>query len=147
MSKGDNLIPYQFKKGQSGNPNGRPKSRVNETLLKVMPRRRVNKFYGMTVQELQQWEEALLTMQLDELTALAQENSAPIYVRGLAMTILTEARDGKSVALAKLREHVFGKALQRMELTGADGSSLVPAPRILSKEEFSEFWQKLDKDF
>ena len=137
---------YQFQKGQSGNPKGRPKSRVPGILAKVMPKTKAKKFAGLSNEEISDWESALLTMQLDEITNLAKEAEAPIYVRGLAMAILTETKGGSSKTLERLREHVCGKARQQVEVTGAGGSDLIPA-RVLTKEEAKELLDGLEKEY
>ena len=40
--------PYRFKKGQSGNPAGRPKNRVPEAMAKIIGKGRAKKFYSLT---------------------------------------------------------------------------------------------------
>lgn len=137
---------HQFKPGQSGNPKGRPKNRVPGILAKVMPKTKAKKFGQLTAEEVNAWEAALLTMQLDELSNLAKEIEAPVYVRGLAMAILMETKQGKCNTLDKLRQHVYGRDIQQMQLTGADGKELIPA-RVLTKEEMQSMWKKLDEEY
>lgn len=137
---------YEFKPGQSGNPKGRPKNRVPGTLAKVMPKTKAKKFAQLTAEEVNTWEAALLTMQLDELSNLAKEVEAPVYVRGLAMAILIETKQGKCNTLDKLRQHVYGRDIQQMQLTGADGKELIPA-RVLTKEEMQGMWKQLDEEY
>lgn len=141
----EDMKPYQFKPGQSGNPKGRPKNRVPGVLAKVMPTKKAKKFAQLSGEELAAWEAALLSMQLDELSNLAKEIEAPVYVRGLAMAILMETKQGKCNTLDKLRAHVFGRDVQNVELTGKDGAALIPA-RVLTKGEMQELWNKLDKE-
>lgn len=141
----ENLRP-PWKQGQSGNPKGRPKNRVPGVLAKVMPKTKAKKFAGLSNEEIADWESALLTMQLDEITNLAKETEAPIYVRGLAMAILIETKSGNSKTLERLREHVCGKARQQVELTGANGMDLIPA-RVLTKEEAKELLNGLEKEY
>lgn len=145
MPNPENITAYQFKPGQSGNPNGRPKNRVPGVLAKVMPKTKAKKFAQLSGEEVAAWEAALLSMQLDELTNLAKEIEAPVYVRGLAMAILTDTKQGKCTTLDKLRAHVFGRDVQNVELTGKDGSALIPA-RVLTKAEMQEVWNTLEKE-
>ena len=142
----EDIVKYQFQPGQSGNPKGRPKNRVPGVLAKVMSKTKAKKFAGLTTEEITDWEAALLTMQLDEITNLAKESEAPMYVRGLAMAILTEAKNGSSKTLERIREHVCGKARQQVELTGAGGSDLIPA-RVLTKDEAKELLEGLEKEY
>ena len=146
MPNPQNIEPYKFKPGQCGNPKGRPKNRVPGLLAKVMPKSKAKKFAGLTNEEVDSWEVALLTMQLDEITNLAKEPEAPVYVRGLAMAILTDTKKGETKTIDKLREHVFGKTKQTVELTGANGNDLIPA-RVLTKEEAKEFLSELENSY
>lgn len=146
MANQENIEPYKFKKGVSGNPKGRPPNRVPKTLEKVMSRTKAKKFTGLSIEEINDWETALLTMQLDEIKNLAQENEAPIYVRGLAMAILSEAKNGVSKTLERIRDHVFGQAKRTLEVTGANGNDLIPA-RVLSKDEVKELLNDLEQNF
>ena len=146
MPNPEKIEPYKFKKGQSGNPNGRPPNRVPKTLQKVMTKTKAKKFTGLSNEEINDWEAALLTMELDEIKLLSREAEAPIYVRGLAMAILVEAKNGVCKTLERLRANVYGQAKRTYELTGANGSDLVPA-RVLTKDEAKQLLEELEKEY
>jgi hypothetical protein len=55
-------------------------------------------------------------------------------------------KSGNTKTLDKLRERQFGKAIQKVELTGKDGADLMPA-RVLSKAEAKELFENLNNDF
>lgn len=138
---------YQFKKGQSGNPNGRPKNRVPETLvnaLKLSTKRELTA--TMNDVEVRNWEEFLLSASSDDIQILAQDASIPIYARSLARAIILDLKNGKTATLDKLRDRVFGKEIQKVELTGKDGAELMPARR-LTKEEAKELLQELNDKY
>ena len=130
MAKED-IIKYQFKKGQSGNPKGRPPSRVPEQLVKIMGKVQAKKFYKLSAVEITEWEAALLTMNANQLKLLAQWDEANAYPKGLAISILTDMKNGNTKTLDKLRERVIGRPTQRMEITGRDGADFMPA-RVLT---------------
>lgn len=140
-----NLRP-PFKKGQSGNPKGRPPNRVPEQLVKIMGKAKAKKFYKFTAEEITEWEAALLTMSANQIKLLAQWDEANAYPKGLAISILTDMKNGNTKTLDKLRERVIGKPTQRVEVTGRDGSDFMPA-RVLTKQEAKELLDGLEEDY
>ena len=145
MAKED-IIKYQFKKGQSGNPKGRPPSRVPERLVKIMGKVQAKKFYKLSATEITEWESALLTMNANQLKLLAQWDEANAYPKGLAISILTDMKNGNTKTLDKLRERVVGRPTQRMEITGRDGADFMPA-RVLTKQEAKELLDGLENEY
>jgi hypothetical protein len=145
MAKED-IIKYQFKKGQSGNPKGRPPSRVPEQLVKIMGKVQAKKFYKLSAAEITEWESALLTMNANQLKLLAQWDEANAYPKGLAISILTDMKNGNTKTLDKLRERVVGRPTQRMEITGRDGADFMPA-RVLTKKEAKELLDGLEEEY
>lgn len=143
----ENIIPHQFKKGQSGNPKGRPKSRVPEQLVKIFgSKSKAKKFYSLSGSEINEWEATILTLSADELKVLAKWDKAPAYPKGLAIAVLSDMKNGKTTTLDKLRERQYGKATQHVEVTGKDGAELIPA-RTLTKEEAKELFTALNSEY
>ena len=113
-----NLMP-PWKPGQSGNPKGRPKNRVPDSLVKIFKsRKRAKAFYSLSGEEIDDWESAVMTMNASELKDLVKWEDAPAYPKGLAIAILSDMKDGRTVTLDKLRARQFGEATQKVELTG-----------------------------
>jgi len=135
-----------FQKGKSGNPKGRPTSRVPEALKIVLGLKKAKKFYQLSEAEVNEWEAAVLTMTANELKTLASWEDANSYAKGLAISILFDMKSGNTKTLDKLRERQFGKSVQKVELTGKDGADLMPA-RVLSKAEAKELLESLNNEF
>lgn len=146
MPNRKNIIPHQFKPGQSGNPKGRPPNRVPEQLVKIMGKVQAKKFYKLSAVEITEWEAALLTMNANQLKLLAQWDEANAYPKGLAISILTDMKNGNTKTLDKLRERVIGRPTQRMEITGRDGADFMPA-RVLTKKEAKELLDGLEEEY
>lgn len=125
-----NLRP-PFKPGQSGNPNGRPKNRVPEQLEKVMGKAQAKKIFKLNNLELEEWEATLFTLTVNQLKLLAKWDKTIAYPKGLAISILNDMKNGNTKTLDKLRERVFGRPTQRMEITGRDGKDLVTDPIMI----------------
>jgi len=145
MANEQNLRPA-WKKGESGNPKGRPRSRVSEFRVKIMGKTKAKKYYGISAVEVTEWYEALITMDLPDLKLLAQDDAAPALARTYARAIIFDMNAGKTKTIDKLTAKLHGKAIQRIELTGADGSDVI-APRTLTREEAKEFFADLEKDY
>src|SRR5574344_285199 len=114
-----NLRP-PFKPGQSGNPEGRPKSRVPEQLVKVFGKAQAKKIFKLNNSELEEWDAILLTMNVNQLKLFAQWDEASAYPKGVAVSILYDMKNGNTKTLDKLRERIGGKPSQRLELSGFD---------------------------
>lgn len=145
MANEQNLRPA-WKKGESGNPKGRPKSRVSEFRVKIMGKAGAKKFYGISATEVTEWYELLLTADLSELKALAAEETTPALAKTYARAIIADMNAGKTSTIDKISEKLYGKAIQRVEHTGADGSDLIPA-RTLTKDEARELFSELEKEY
>lgn len=132
--------------GESGNPKGRPKSRAVEMRDAVMSRRKAKKFEALSSTDCDEIEAALLTYTVEELKAVAQWAEATAFAKGKAMAILTDMKNGTTKTLDRIRERLHGKPTQRMEVTGKDGSELIPA-RTLTKEEAKELFNDLNNEY
>lgn len=132
--------------GESGNPKGRPKSRAVEMRDAVMSRRKAKKFEALSSTDCDEIEAALLTYTIEELKAVAQWAEATAFAKGKAMAILTDMKNGTTKTLDRIRERLHGKPTQRMEVTGKDGSELIPA-RTLTKEEAKELFNDLNNEY
>lgn len=131
MPNADNLIPYRFKPGQSGNPKGRPKNRVPDQLVVIFgSKAKARKFYGLSGEEIDDWEEAVLSMTTGQLKELAKWDDAPAYPKGLAVAVLTEMRDGKTSTLDKLRDRLEKRRSKKPVSTTADVAGPSPSGTI-----------------
>jgi hypothetical protein len=124
------LMP-PFRKGESGNPKGRAPNSVSEALKIVLGKKKAKEFYKLNVAEVNEWETTVLTMTASELKTLASWENANSYAKGLAISILFDMKSGNTKTLDKLRERQFGKTVQKVELTGADGRPFSPEPVII----------------
>ncbi|EJX03628.1 hypothetical protein EVA_08267 [gut metagenome] len=144
MANEQNLCP-PWKPGQSGNPKGRPKDRVPEILSRVFGKAKAKKIYGLSQAEVDKWESIVLTLTAEQLKDLVKYDNCPAYPKNLALAILTDMKNGKTTTIDKLRERQFGKAVQRVELTGKDGQDLMQ--KSITTTEAKELIEKLERDY
>lgn len=142
-----NTLCKPWQPGQSGNPKGRPKNRVPDQLMEALKLKSKKEIRaGLTAEEIDNWDNYLLNAASDELTILAADVKIPIYARATARAIIIDMKNGKTATIDKLRDRLFGKQAQRVELTGKDGAELYPARR-LTPEEAAALQKSLDEEY
>lgn len=120
-----NLRP-PWKPGESGNLKGRKKNRVvNEWLPQCFGHKRAKQIKALSQEEIDMWEQLLMYLSHPELSVIAKWDDSPAYAKNIAMSILFDIKNGKTTTIDKLRERQYGKPIQRIELTGKDGSNLL----------------------
>jgi len=110
MAKED-LVP--FKKGQSGNPNGRPKK--IETVLKDHFLAEHN--IKLTKSQTQDIVKTLLSKTRSELMELAKDESLPFWVALIANKASRDFKKGSIHILDVLWDRVYGKPKEEVEQT------------------------------
>jgi hypothetical protein len=102
MSK-EHLIP--FVKGQSGNPNGRPKKYVS--LLKEQ---------GYKLSEINDTIQAMMAMDIFELKSVYDNPDATILEKTIAHAMRKSLEKGSLYSLETLLTRVYGKPKEQMDI-------------------------------
>jgi hypothetical protein len=102
MSK-EHLIPYV--KGQSGNPNGRPKKFVS--LLKEQ---------GYRLSEINDTIQAMMAMDIFELKSVYDNVNATILEKTIAHAMRKSLEKGSLYSLETLLTRVYGKPKEQMDI-------------------------------
>jgi hypothetical protein len=100
----------QFKKGKSGNPNGRPRKYVS--LLKE---------HGYKLSEVNDTIQAMMAMSMDELKLVWDNQDATVLEKTIANAMRKSIEKGSLYSIETLLSRVYGNPKQMTELTGANG--------------------------
>lgn len=111
MANEENLIPY--KKGQSGNPNGRPKK--VETILKEMFLDEYN--VKLTRGQTEDIIKNILSKSRTELIELAKDDNLPFWVSMIAKKATRDYERGSIHLLELLFDRVYGKPKETIDQT------------------------------
>jgi hypothetical protein len=98
-----NLIPFQ--KGQSGNPNGRPKKFT--TLLKEQ---------GYKQTEINDTIQTMLSLSVEELKQIHDDTDATILEKTIANALYRSWRKGSLYSIETLLTRTFGKPKETIDL-------------------------------
>jgi hypothetical protein len=99
----ENLKP--FKKGESGNPNGRPRKYVS--LLKEQ---------GYKLAEINDTIQAMMSMDLEELKTVWDNPKATILEKTIAAAMRKSLEKGSLYSLETLLTRVYGKPKEQMDI-------------------------------
>lgn len=155
MGDFSNIKDHCYKPGQSGNPGGFSKKGREKKAAKLTAERQLIEFFGqdaarklkkneMTKEDMDFWDRKLITMGTPELQALAKIDECPIYAKNQAFAMILDTKNGRTTTIDKIRERIVGKQVQKIELTGADGTPLVNT-KVMTAEEAKAMWEQLEK--
>ena len=101
MANHDKIKDYEFKPGQSGNPNGRPPGRLNSKTI-------LNKYLHLVVEMKNPY-----TQQMEKI---------PIS-DAVGLSLISQALKGNVQAIKEIFDRTEGKSNQRVELANPDDES------------------------
>lgn len=103
-SNKDKILPFSWKKGQSGNPNGRPRKFV--CLLKDM---------GYNKQDIDTTIQNMMAMTINELAEVFKDDNATVLEKTVANAIKKGIEKGTLYSLETLISRVYGMPNQQTD--------------------------------
>ena len=120
MPKPENVLPYLWKKGQSGNPKGRPSIGVKRIVEEI----KAAGYEAVKPVDVRNVIESILALPIDAVSELVKDDKQPAIVRIVCKQILDKNKGFD--ALQTLLDRAHGKPTQTTQLTGKDGEALPP---------------------
>ena len=105
MPNPENIEPHKFKKGQSGNPNGRP--RKYTTLLREQ---------GYKLSEINDTIQVMMQMTIDELKDVWDNKNATVLEKTIAAAIRKSIEKGSLYSIETLLTRVYGKPKENADV-------------------------------
>lgn len=78
-----------------------------------------------------------------ELERMTKNTDLPIAVLCQIKAIVTDMNNGTTSTVDKLFDRIFGKAVQKTEITGADGSPIEIESKTMTRKDFEKQLLKL----
>lgn len=116
----------QFKKGQSGNPNGRPKKLYSDHISDMKKKG----YAPPTKTEYFDMVGLLLSMEEDDLKDFAKDKKRPYWIRLIIIDM--NSKSTRQKMMADYRDWLFGRANQQVDVT-TNGKDLSINPIKWSK--------------
>jgi hypothetical protein len=111
-----------FEKGETGNPNGRPKKLVSSLIAQL----KEEGYEGVTNGQISDVISLLLNLEKDRVKVLAEDTRQPIYVQRISRRLITASDKEIGDFIDKQLDRAHGKPKQVQEITGKDGEALTP---------------------
>ena len=125
-------IKTQFKKGQTGNPNGRPKKLVSSVIASL----KEEGYEEVTSEHIKQAYQILIGLDKERITEIKNDKEQSMLFRVVSEAILEEK--GFEI-IEKMLDRAHGKATNKSEVTGAGGEKLDFNINIIAAENMNPF--------
>jgi hypothetical protein len=112
----------RFEKGETGNPNGRPKKLVSSLIAQL----KEEGYEGVTNGQISDVISLLLNLEKDRVKQLAEDAKQPIYVQRISRRLVTATDKEIGDFIDRQLDRAHGKPKQVNEHTGKDGEALIP---------------------
>lgn len=135
-------VKPRWKPGESGNPAGKPRSRVKELMEGLLTVKQVKENTKLDQAEIDAIEQIILSLDTPSLQAIAKSEKTPVYMRTLAMAAMWDMKNGKTGTMNLLRDRQFGSVKKQVDVT-SNGQSM--APQSMTPDEAREVLKKIEE--
>lgn len=132
----DNLEKGKFRKGVSGNPNGRPKDSVKELLRKCKKLSPADRkmLGGLNQDEVNTCERIPMSLSVEGVRAVMGIPGIPLYLKAKCKEALADLDAGETRGVSRLRTLQYGEPQKNLDVTTAGQPLNKPAAEMTDEE-------------
>jgi hypothetical protein len=131
--KAPQLKPHQFKKGVSGNPNGRPPLNPIQRALK-----------NLTIETYREVIETVCTGNIDNLKSMVEDPKTSALQVGIARAFLKAMQAGDYAVIERIAERIVGKIPDELKVSSSNVNANLNA--TIDKEKLKAALAQLESD-
>ena len=131
MANPENIEPYKWKPGQSGNPKGRPKKIIKQLAELV----KKDFTLDLAMEDKFQIIEWCLEKTQAEIELIINDKDSPVFVVCIASSIKSDIEKNKASTIESIFDRIYGRPKQALEHTGKDGAELSLSAVIKASNE------------
>lgn len=113
MPNPQNIIKHQMKKGETLNPNGRPKKLVSGLISEL----KAKGYENVKASQVTDVIELMIGLDREEIIRLGSDNDQPMYVRIVARKLASTNDKDLFETIEKLLDRGHGKAMIKQDIT------------------------------
>lgn len=125
----------QFKKGETGNPHGRPPISPIQRALR-----------NLTLDTYREVIELVLTGNVEAVRAMIQDPKTPAIQVGVATAFMKAIKDGDYTVIERIAERIVGKIPDVVNVNAINNSKVAVTVSTLDPSKLKEAWKKLQED-
>lgn len=135
MAKTERSRAHLFKKGQTGNPNGRPTLNPAQKALR-----------SLTIDTYREVVELVLTGNLAQLKAMAEHPETPAIQVGIAVSFMKAIKSGDYTIIERIAERIIGKIPDVVNVNSNANVNMVAKVTTIDQAALKAALDKLKQD-
>lgn len=129
-----NIEPFKWKKGQSGNPKGRPLNPIPRALKEL------------TIESYRNVIECVCAGNIDNLQAMISDPKVSVLQVGIAQAVLNALRAGDYAVIERIAERIVGKIPEELNLNSKNQNLNLNVNKVIDETKMRAAFLKMRDD-